>query len=57
MALAASVFFAIYALRSLRAVFGGSWPMTIIKAAGIGFAYSLAAVPAFLIILVWASLT
>jgi hypothetical protein len=56
-ALAAAAFFAIYALRSLRAVFGGSWPTTIIKAAGIGFVYSLAAVPAFLIILVWASLT
>jgi hypothetical protein len=56
-AFAATVIFAVYALRSLRAVFGGSWPRTLLKAAGIGFVYSLAAVPAFLIILIWASLT
>ena len=56
-ALAATVVFAIYALRSLRAVFGGSWPKTVAKAAGIAFVYLLAALPAFLIILVWASLT
>lgn len=56
-ALAAAVTFAVYALRALRAVFGGSWPKTIFKAAGIGVAYSLAAIPAFLIILIWASLT
>ena len=46
-----------YALRSLRAVFGNTWPLTLAKAAGIGFVYSIAAVPAFFIILVWASLT
>ena len=56
-ALAASVIFAVYALRSLRAVFGGGWPVTLAKAAGISFVYSLAAVPAFTIILFWASLT
>lgn len=55
--LVASVTFAVYVLRSFRAVFGGSWPKTLLKAAGIGFVYSLAAVPAFLIIFVWASLT
>jgi hypothetical protein len=55
--LAATIAFAVYALRSMRAVFGGSWPKTIVKAAGIGFVYLLAALPAFFIILVWASLT
>ena len=49
--------FAVYVLRSLRAVFGDSWPWTLAKAAGIGFVYSIAAVPAFSVILVWASLT
>jgi hypothetical protein len=56
-AFAAAVVFTVYALRSLRAVFGGNWPLTLVKAAGIGFVYSLASVPAFLVILVWASLT
>ena len=56
-ALIATISFAVYALRSLRAVFGGSWPKTIVKAAGIGVVYLLAALPAFFIILVWASLT
>lgn len=49
--------FAVYALRSLRGVFGDSWPWTLAKAAGIGVVYSIAALPAFFIILVWASLT
>jgi hypothetical protein len=53
----ASAALVVYALRSLRAVFGGRWPITLAKAAGIGFIYSLAAVPAFFIILAWASLT
>lgn len=56
-ALAATVVFTVYVPRSLRVVFGGSWWETNLKAVGIGFVYSLAAVPAFLIILVWASLT
>jgi hypothetical protein len=47
----------VYSLRSFRAVFGGSWAGTVAKAAAIGIVYLLAAVPAFLIILVWASLT
>ena len=51
------VSFAVYALRSLRAVFGDSWPWTLAKAAGIGVVYSIAALPAFFVILVWASLT
>jgi hypothetical protein len=51
------VSFAVYALRSLRAVFGDSWSWTLAKAAGIGVVYSIAALPAFFIILVWASLT
>jgi hypothetical protein len=49
--------FLVYALASARAVFGGGWPITIVKAAGIGFVYLVAAVPAFIIILLWASLT
>lgn len=49
--------FAVYALRAQRAVFSGSWPITIAKAAAIGAVYVCAAIPAFFIILVWASLT
>jgi hypothetical protein len=55
--LVVTVSFVIYALRSLRAVFADSWPWTMAKAAGIGVVYSIAALPAFFIILVWASLT
>jgi uncharacterized protein DUF3667 len=49
--------FLIYVLRAFRKVFGGGWPKTIAKAAGIGFMYLLTSIPAFFIILVWASLT
>ena len=56
-ALAATIVFTVYVPRSLKAVFGGSWTETNLKATGIGFVYALASVPAFLIILVWASLT
>ena len=56
-ALAATVVFTVYVPRSLKVVFGGSWTETNLKATAIGFVYSLAAVPAFLIILIWASLT
>lgn len=56
-ALVATVIFAVYVLRAFRAVFGGTWPVTLAKAVGIGIVYSLAAIPAFLIILVWAALT
>jgi hypothetical protein len=51
------VTFLVYALASARAVFGGGWPITIVKAGGIGFVYLLASMPAFLIMLLWASLT
>jgi len=51
------VTFLVYALASARAVFGGGWPITVVKAAGIGVVYLLASVPAFFIILLWASLT
>ena len=49
--------FTIYALRSFRAVFGGSWPITLVKAASIGFLYAFASVPAFLLLFAWAALT
>ena len=52
----AAVVFAIYALTALRTVFGGRWPITIAKASGISFVYLCASIPAFFIILVWASL-
>jgi hypothetical protein len=55
--LVVTISFAVYALRSLRAVFGDSWPWTLAKAAAIGVVYLLAAIPAFLVILVWASFT
>jgi hypothetical protein len=45
-----------YTLAGLRAVYGGGWPATIVKGAGIAFVYVLASVPAFFIILIWASL-
>ena len=48
--------FAIYTLLAFRAVFGGSWPMTIVKALGIAIVYLFASVPAFVVILIWASL-
>jgi hypothetical protein len=51
------VAFAVYALKAFRAVFGGSWPVTVAKAAGIGFVYLLVSVPAFIIMLVWATWT
>lgn len=46
---------AVYALRAQRAVFGGGWPMTIAKATFAIFLYLLASVPAFIVILIWAS--
>ena len=49
--------FGIYALKSFRAVFGGGWPITLAKAVGIGFVYLVAAVPAFIVIILWASWT
>ena len=49
--------FAVYALSAFHTVFGGGWPVTIAKAAGIGIVYLIASMPAFAIILIWASLT
>jgi uncharacterized protein DUF3667 len=50
-----TIIFAVYALKSFRAVFGGGWPLTIAKALGIAFLYMIAAVPAFMVIILWAS--
>ena len=52
-----TVAFTAYALLALRAVFGGSWPATVVKAAAIGVVYLIASMPAFAIILVWASVS
>lgn len=56
MTFVATVAFAVYALQSTRAVFGGSWPMTLAKVTGMGLVYLFSAVPAFLVMLLWASL-
>jgi hypothetical protein len=50
-----TVGFMIYALRSFRAVFGGTWPVTIAKAIGIGLVYAVVSMPAFFVMMVWAS--
>lgn len=50
-----AIVFAVYALKAFRTVFGGRWPMTIAKAAGIGLVYLVASVPAFVVIMLWAS--
>ena len=52
-----TVAFAAYLLLALRAVFGGSWPATVLKAAAIGVVYLIASLPAFAIILAWASVS
>jgi len=52
----AAVVFAVYTHRSLQVVFGGSWLQTLRKETAIGFAYALVSVPAFFIILIWASM-
>ena len=49
--------FGVYALKSFRAVYGGGWPMTIAKATAIGLVYVVASVPAFAVIMLWASWT
>jgi hypothetical protein len=54
--LIAAIVFTVYAPLAQKQVFGGSWPAIIAKSAGIGFLYLLVSVPAFLIILIWASL-
>ena len=50
-----AIVFTVDALKAFRVVFGGRWPMTIAKAAGIGFVYLVASVPAFFVIMLWAS--
>ena len=50
-----AIVFAVYAVRSFRVVFGGSWPITMAKAAGIGLLYMIASIPAFIVIILWAS--
>jgi hypothetical protein len=47
--------FAVYALVAARTVFGGGWAITILKAVGIGAVYLLASLPAFVIIIIWAT--
>jgi hypothetical protein len=51
-----ALFFSGYALRALRYVFGGGWGITLAKATAIGVVYVLASIPAFFVILIWASL-
>lgn len=46
-----------YGLRALRAVYGGGWARTLVKASGIGVLYLVASIPAFMIILLWAALS
>ena len=46
-----------YALRALKAVYGGGWVSTVARAAGIGVIYLVASIPAFLIILTWAAIS
>jgi len=50
------VIVSIYALRAQHAVFGGSWPATVAKATAIGLLYILTAIPAFVIVFIWASM-
>ena len=54
--LMAAIAFSVYAPLAQKHVFGGSWPAIIAKSTGIGFLYLLISVPAFFIILIWASL-
>lgn len=50
-----TIIFVVYALKSFRAVYGGGWPITIAKALGICLLYLIAAIPAFMVIILWAS--
>lgn len=45
-----------YTLAASRRVYGGSWPLVAAKTAGIGVLYLVASIPAFAIILAWASI-
>jgi hypothetical protein len=51
----ALVIFTGYTLQAIRVVFGGGWPMTILKSLAIGALYSLSALPAFFAMLLWAA--
>jgi hypothetical protein len=46
----------VYTLVATRRVYGGSWPVIAAKTAGIGVLYLVASIPAFAIILAWASI-
>lgn len=48
--------FTVYALLAIRRVFGGGWPITLLKAIGIASVYLLASMPAFAVIIAWATL-
>lgn len=50
-----AILFAVYAVRAFRAVYGGGWLKTIAKAVGIGLLYLIATIPAFIVIILWAS--
>jgi hypothetical protein len=50
-----TLLFSVYALKAFRAVFGGGWPTTLLKAVGIGFVYLFASLPAFIVLVLWAS--
>ena len=52
-----AIVFMVYALRAFRGVFEGGWPITAVKAITIGFLYLLSSVPAFIVIMLWASWT
>lgn len=52
----AAVVFAVYTHRSLQVVFGGSWLTTLGKETALGFLYALVSIPAYIIILIWASM-
>ena len=45
-----------YAVRAQKAVFGGGWPMTLAKTAAIAVLYLISLIPAFMIVLLWASM-
>jgi hypothetical protein len=54
-AVAATLSVLVYALLSFRRVYRESWGRTLIKSAGIAFLYVLSSVPAFTLILAWAT--
>jgi len=48
---------AVYVLAASRRVYGGGWVAIAVKTVAIGLIYSLASIPAFTLILAWASLS